>query len=301
MPAKRNAFTLIELLIVIGIIAILIGLLLPAIQKVREAAARTKCANSFKQIGIAVHNIAAARDYLPPTCAPCADPTIAACFTPPGTPYGVHNFTIFAFLLPYLEQTALAGNLTTAGYAGGEYSQVIKILICPSDPSNLNGLCLTAYEGAEDWAISNYAANNYVFGSPPTGTTYGTLTLETITDGLSTTMFFAEVYASCYANDGNLASQWGSLWADANPLWRPAYNLGQNKEGTLGYPPSPLPQINPHFMYGCDATRPQSAHPGGLNVLMGDCSVRFVQGSISATTWAAANDPRDGVPLGNDW
>ena len=305
MKKSRSGFTLIELLVVIAIIAILIGLLLPAVQKVREAAARSRCQNNLKQIATAVHNIQSAREILPPTCAPCADPAQAGCFTPANEPYGRHNYTIFSFLLPYIEQQGIWALTVPTGYAGGQYPQVIKILLCPSDASSPNGRCNTTHGGANNWGISNYAANNYVFGNPPANRTYGSARLETIVDGTSNTIFFAEILGTCQVNPtppGN-STQWGSLWADANQTWRPAYNLGASKGGSgLGaYPASPLPQFNAIWHTGCRADRPTSGHTNMIHVMMGDGSVRVVTSALSAGSWAAVNDPRDRIQPGNDW
>jgi prepilin-type N-terminal cleavage/methylation domain-containing protein/prepilin-type processing-associated H-X9-DG protein len=301
----RSAFTLIELLVVIAIIAILIGLLVPAVQQVREAANRASCQNNFKQTGLAVHSIYDMRQIMPPLCAPCADPTQPSCYTPANTPYGVHIFTMFAFLLPYLEQSVIFDQMTLTGYAGGQYFQPVPILVCPSDPSVNNYMNETAYAGADAWGASSVAGNYYVFGNPVLGVTYGAARLPaSIPDGLSNTLFFAEVFGTCGTGD-NLTvadtNMWGSLWADSNSIWRPGFNLGAGKAGGVGYPAAKLPQNNPVFLVNCDPTTTQSAHAGGLNVTMGDGSVRFVPANISAATWAAVNDPRDGVPPGVDW
>ena len=203
MKQKKSGFTLIELLVVIAIIAVLIGLLLPAVQKVREAAARTTCVNQMKQLGLATANYEGTYQKFPGLS------TNSTMTVNPDK----YSQSLFTQLLPFVEQEALqkqlvAGNTITfnAPAAGVDYrGTVIKILLCPADQSPLDGLTAISKFGG-----TSYVPNSEVFGnSNPAGaalvattdklsSTYnmGRLTSK---DGTSNTAIFFEQYASCGA------------------------------------------------------------------------------------------------------
>ncbi|MFO0809616.1 MAG: DUF1559 domain-containing protein [Gemmataceae bacterium] len=164
-PIRSAAFTLIELLVVIAIIAVLIGLLLPAVQKVRDAAARAKCQNSAKQLGLAAHNYHDANGKMPPAIQIARFPTTWDSTTLSSyrqIPFGP-NWAVF--LLPYLEQDALYRSVDVSTYMKSNGTDPswrnlrdknINLLICPSDPNSLSTKC--ALNGG-NWARGNYGAN----------------------------------------------------------------------------------------------------------------------------------------------
>jgi prepilin-type N-terminal cleavage/methylation domain-containing protein/prepilin-type processing-associated H-X9-DG protein len=317
----RPAFTLIELLVVIAVIGILIALLLPAVQKVREAAQRIKCQNNLKQIGLATHNCHDTYNVLPPLCVNKV--------TPPGTNYsssallldgpfhGAIGFTVFDWLLPFVEQDNLYKianfNVNTIVHPGTVaptvYGQPIVTYRCPAEPQPVgpygDGLGSTTHGGEDLWAIGNYSANYLVFGDPPKASTEGAAQLpRSVPDGLTNVIFFTERYGTCgTSGDPNSNTTYGNLWSDSNATWRATFcvnNVNQIPAGP-GYPSCYKFQVQPNWITGCDSTRAQSPHSGGINVCLGDGSVRFVGAAISADTWALACDPQDGHTLGPDW
>jgi prepilin-type N-terminal cleavage/methylation domain-containing protein len=209
----RSAFTLIELLVVIAIIAILIGLLVPAVQKVREAAARTQCVNNLKQLVLATHDYAGTFRVIPPNWNWPAAASWGGAGYPASQNYGATSSpdgapgTWAVHLFPYIEQGNLfaqiraTANTNLKAYAAACTGQVVNTLICPSDPTvpaggltntdAVNGIRVSSYN---NFGVSSYAANVLVFTPTP-----GSL-LTSMPNGTSNTSLFAERYTFCYAN-----------------------------------------------------------------------------------------------------
>jgi prepilin-type N-terminal cleavage/methylation domain-containing protein len=320
-PARPSrAFTLIELLVVIAIIAILIGLLLPAVQKVREAAARTQCANNLKQISLATHNFQDANGKLPPLYQEVGG----------SKPRG----GIFFLLLPYIEQNAIWNGSTVGPWLPGVYDFIaweplpgggwqapaarpIKTYLCPSDSTGDDTGLWSIWGGIAgehgNWCFSNYGANFQVFGNPGLGDIgypahITGLTLTTISDGTSNTMFFAEKFRRCKPS----GLEYASLWAHGawNVPYEPQFAYG-NATGTAGYSantgivgvvgPNSRFQIIPVNSTSCNPMMTQAVHTNMLLAGLGDGSCRIVNAGVSGATWWAATTPSAGDTLGSDW
>ena len=307
----RSGFTLIELLVVIAIIAILIGLLLPAVQKVRDAAARAKSQNNMKQIALASHSFHDAHNYIPPDIG--WKPAVDALDGIDGTGY----FYVF----PYLEQDNLFKSCLfegwTWGYKNGKWgyyyrvrayyadrkSDAVKVLIAPNDQSSYDG-----------YAYVSYLMNQDVWD--------GKKTMVTITDGTSNTVSLAEGNSYCYGGYSSTydagTKTWTYTYAFRQGYWNLIAENSAKQEYTYSWGGTTYRyiynysgpsfkmiagktfEIKPTPYYQCDAAVPQS-HSTALLVAMSDGSVRSVARGVSTTTWQAALTPDRGDVFGSDW
>jgi prepilin-type N-terminal cleavage/methylation domain-containing protein len=331
---KRLGFTLIELLVVIAIIAILIALLLPAVQRVREAAARMQCANNVKQLGLAVHNFHGTYKRLPPAwywAPPATNCCLTGYFSPQGNSFVGTSGSLQYYLLPYIEQSAMYA--LSQGYSlqrqAGQYvvaANVVSTFICPSDYSS--GMWGTGPNmNASGLASCNYVGNVWIF-NPLNGP--GTLTTA-ILDGTSNCIMWAECYQYCNGHGAGRAWAWiepgpggggstnqamfGCSTYCSNPPLGVGCSASVNGKNIGGNCPdynqgSDTFQLQPIAKggttgnvgaTGCVFTTVQTGHPDAMVVGLADGSVRNVVQGISNSTWEHACYPNDGAPLPSDW
>jgi prepilin-type N-terminal cleavage/methylation domain-containing protein len=333
LRSRRSAFTLIELLVVIAIIAILMGLLIPAVQQVRMAARLSESANNLKQMGLAVHSFANTRKFIPPALGwkPSKD-----------APGGV-NGTALYYLLPYLEQDPLYKQSfqgSPQAYRASYANKPVPVFISPAD---LSLTSLTSYPTAV-----SYVVNEEVFD--------GNLSLDKIRDGTSNTVFIAEAYFSCYGSSyytytqgkdpvtGKLIYQYTYRYRDMyynktsggtvvkNSYSSPSYSYTTEyvwDPVTGRYESYHYEYVYPTYTSVTDAkyagpsirrdsanvltfqARPSSSDcnpataqghgSGALQVALGDGSVRRLAVGMSGASWNGALSPNGGEVLGPDW
>jgi prepilin-type N-terminal cleavage/methylation domain-containing protein/prepilin-type processing-associated H-X9-DG protein len=309
---SRPGFTLIELLVVIAIIAILIGLLLPAVQKVREAASRSQCVNNLKQIGLAMHQYHDTQGAFP---AGYNDPTP----WPPGyqTSQGLDHgpgWGWSAYLLPYLEQDNVYSQINFSVDVGDPSMAavrtiVLKVFVCPSDPAHQDLFTITtsplatnvgpAPTGLSSWqlASSNYVACNGndgvdCFCTPPhTGSFLRAIRgfkVSDIGDGLSNTFFVCDRPSTL-----SYCAWAGCPTGAANPFLMSPGNYGAETTLVMCHAGSTGPNTPGVF----DADSTWSPHQNGVPYLFGDGSVHFIGNNIDIPTWMALATRAGGEPV----
>jgi prepilin-type N-terminal cleavage/methylation domain-containing protein len=313
MRLRRTGFTLIELLVVIAIIAILIGLLLPAVQKVREAAARMQSMNNLKQIGLASHNYADVNQTLPPAFVEAS----SAAF--PQWKDGSWMVNI----LPYVEQDNLKRVVDNSSSTSGQYYAITynqsppKIFINPVDPANSNGAYTDGPWGVYSVTgyVANYAATGCVIkGAGGAPVKQNMRDIVQVTDGTSNTILYTTRVTVCKVSPqphrpGYVGDYYNiAPYANAGSWyqWMPTINYWPNGASSPGYLTGAATkfQVNPTWNSAsgnCDYRLASAMGSGGILVGMGDGSVRTVAPGVSGDTWWAASTPAGGEVLGADW
>jgi prepilin-type N-terminal cleavage/methylation domain-containing protein/prepilin-type processing-associated H-X9-DG protein len=300
MNPHRRGFTLLELLVVIAIIAVLIGLLLPAVQKVREAANRLSCANNLKQLALAAHNCHDSRGSFPP------------CFllVPDSNGSFANGTTLWVELFPYLEQQNLQQRWDYRDYRnsliGGPSAttaQVVPILLCPSDPLPQNPADWTnigQYWPSQAWADGLYGIGSYGGNSGTLSSNFqdhsrdgiffqsSRVRMSDITDGTSDTFFFGERWhrdsqydraAAAWDPGMGPLSRWGHWGAPIDPDGA-TFAGSLSTPVPINYRVPPLSDPGDFSWEWMRLCAYGSGHPGGANFAFADGSVRFVSESI---------------------